>query len=125
MECSNKLSADFLLKMEKECMDGCQEQMEIHRKEKEDAREAALRLKERMKQQAVEEKEERHREKVEENQRAAKYRSVLAGQIDEIRNGRANDPGSHVMTPLEASLNRPLLVSMKERKYEGFCATLG
>jgi hypothetical protein len=29
------------------------------------------------------------------------------------------------MTPLEASLNRPLLVSMKERKYEGFNPTLG
>ena len=37
----------------------------------------------------------------------------------------AGDPGSHVMTPIEASLNRPLLVSMKERKFEGFSSTLG
>ena len=54
-----------------------------------------------------------------------RYRSVLAGQIQEIQNGRAGDPGSHVMTPIEASLNRPLLVSMKERTFEGFNSTLG
>ena len=57
--------------------------------------------------------------------RAMRYRSVLAGQIQEIQNGRAGDPGSHVMTPIEASLNRPLLVSMKERTFEGFNSTLG
>jgi hypothetical protein len=54
-----------------------------------------------------------------------RYRAVLAGQIKDIREGRSGDPGSHVMTPIEASLNRPLLVSMKERKFEGFNSTLG
>ena len=55
----------------------------------------------------------------------ARCQAKLAEQVSEIRNGRANDPGSHVMTPLEASLNRPLLLSMRDRRYDGFCATLG
>ena len=63
--------------------------------------------------------------KEEEMARAMRYRAVLAWQIKDIREGRSGDPGSHVMTPIEASLNRPLLVSMKERKFEGFNSTLG
>lgn len=113
------------LKMERECIAGCLLQMDTHKATKVEAKAAALELKLRMIEQAKEEKEERRREREEEMARAMRYRSVLAGQIQEIQNGRAGDPGSHVMTPIEASLNRPLLVSMKERTFEGFNSTLG
>ena len=66
--------------------------------------------------QAKEEKEERRREREEELARASRYQQVLAAQVHEVQTGRANDPASHVMTAIEASLNRPLLVSMRERK---------
>jgi hypothetical protein len=117
--------AAYRSKMERECQEGCMLQINTHNAARVEAKAAALKLKLAMIEQAKEEKEERRREKEEEMARAMRYRAVLAGQIKDIQNGRAGDPGSHVMTPIEASLNRPLLVSMKERKFEGFSSTLG
>jgi len=112
-------------RMQAECLKMQEEQVAQHRAEKETARQEAIRLKAVMKQQAIEEKEERMREAQEEHERALRYGKKLKAQKLEIAEARLMQPGSHVMTPLEASLNRTLLLAIKDKQYEGFCATLG
>lgn len=112
-------------RMQAGCLAMQEEQVALHRAEKGAARQEAVRLKGVMKQQATEEKEERVREAQEEHERALRYGQKLKAQKAEIAQARLMQPGSHVMTPLEASLNRTLLLAMKDKQYEGFCATLG
>lgn len=91
-------------RMQNECLRMQNEQIAAHRAEKDAARQEAIRLKGVMKEQARQEKEERLQEARDDRARALKYGARLKEQIADIVNGRANDPGSHVMTPLEARL---------------------